>query len=49
MLYDGGDDFTLILLLAGDFAILFPEEGHKPCCQHLVSEPVRKVCVKVRL
>ncbi len=49
MLYDGGDDYTLILLLEGDFAILYPEDGHKPCCLHLASEPVRKVCVKVRL
>jgi biofilm protein TabA len=48
-LYDGGDEHTPVLLLAGDFAVLFPEDGHKPGCLYQVSEPVRKIVVKVRL
>lgn len=37
------------LLLPGDFAILFPSDGHKPGCMAGGREAVRKVVVKVRV
>ena len=40
---------SMILLKAGDFAVVAPEEAHKPCC--CVGSParVRKVVVKVKV
>lgn len=48
LLFDGDVASTPVLLLPGDFAVLFPEDGHKPGCCHLENQPVRKVVVKVR-
>jgi len=47
-LYSGTDDWPLFMR-AGDFAILYPQDGHKPGCLWLDAAPVRKVVVKVRL
>lgn len=38
-----------LLLAAGDFAILFPDDAHKPGCMAGGREAVTKVVVKVRL
>lgn len=38
-----------VLLRAGDIAILFPEDAHKPGCMAGGRDPVRKVVVKVRI
>lgn len=38
-----------VLLRAGDFAILFPGDAHKPGCMAGGREAVRKVVVKVEL
>jgi biofilm protein TabA len=37
------------LLLPGDFAVLFPSDGHKPGCMAGGRDAVRKVVVKVRV
>lgn len=47
-LYHGPDD-TPLRLRAGDFCILYPQDGHKPCCQSVTSSDVKKVVIKVRL
>jgi biofilm protein TabA len=46
--YSGPDD-TPLRMRAGDFCLLFPQDGHKPCCQWTAAGPVKKVVVKVRL
>jgi biofilm protein TabA len=38
-----------LLLRAGDFALLFPADAHKPGCMAGGREAVRKVVVKVRV
>lgn len=38
-----------ILLRAGDFAILYPDDAHKPGCMAGARDRVKKVVVKVRI
>ncbi len=54
--YNTGKDITLynnpvvygkILLRAGDFALLGPEDGHKPSVSVTESIPMRKIVLKV--
>jgi len=40
---------TPVLLRAGDFAILYPNDGHKPGCAAGDPAPVRKIVLKVAL
>jgi YhcH/YjgK/YiaL family protein len=47
-LYSGPND-TPLRLRAGDFCLLFPQDGHKPCCVWRAASPVKKVVIKVRL
>ena len=47
-LYKGMDD-TPLRLRVGDFAVLWPQDGHKPCCQWNAPTQVKKVVIKVRL
>jgi YhcH/YjgK/YiaL family protein len=47
-LYTGPDD-TPLRLRVGDFAVLWPQDGHKPCCSWRESTSVKKVVIKVRL
>lgn len=56
--YDGATDVRFfrdpaasssLLLAAGDFAILFPDDAHKPGCMAGGREAVLKVVVKARL
>jgi YhcH/YjgK/YiaL family protein len=47
-LYSGPDD-TPLRLRAGDFCVLWPQDGHKPGCQWNEPMLVKKVVVKVRL
>ncbi|MEY3774763.1 MAG: hypothetical protein RLZZ129_1543 [Verrucomicrobiota bacterium] len=47
-LYTGEDKFPL-LMPAGCFAILWPQDGHKPGCLWRIPAPVKKVVMKVRL
>jgi YhcH/YjgK/YiaL family protein len=55
--YDAVGDYELFRgsdrycdhLSANDFAIFFPEDGHKPGCSVCDSKTVRKVVVKVKV
>ena len=47
-LYSGPDD-TPLRLRGGDFAVLWPQDGHKPCCQSTSPMAVTKVVIKLRL
>lgn len=47
-LYKGPDD-TPLRLKVGDFAVLWPQDGHKPCCLWTAPTSVKKVVIKVRL
>lgn len=47
-LYAGDDDFPLYMR-PGAFAILLPQDGHKPGCLWRMENRVKKVVVKVRL
>ena len=47
-LYSGPDD-TPLRLRGGDFAVLWPQDGHKPCCQSTAPMSVTKVVIKLRL
>lgn len=48
-LYRDGESFTPVLLQPGYFAILFPEDIHKPGCSAGKVARVIKVVVKVRI
>ncbi|MDD2284341.1 MAG: YhcH/YjgK/YiaL family protein [Paludibacter sp.] len=41
------DNYTKHLLSTGNFLVLFPSEGHKPCMKVDSNEVVRKVVVKI--
>lgn len=47
-LYSGLSGVPL-LMRPGRFAILFPQDAHKPGCQVRLPEPVRKIVIKIRL
>ena len=47
-LYRGTDD-TPLRLRVGDFAVLWPQDGHKPCCSAARPAAVKKVVIKVRV
>lgn len=47
-LYSGADEQALHLR-AGDFAVFFPQDGHKPGCILREAQPVRKIVIKIRL
>ena len=47
-LYAGPDDWPLFMR-AGDFTILFPQDGHKPGCLWREPSAVKKVVVKVKI
>jgi YhcH/YjgK/YiaL family protein len=47
-LFDGENDIPLVMP-PGFFAILLPQDGHKPCCVWGAPAPVKKVVVKIRL
>jgi YhcH/YjgK/YiaL family protein len=44
-----GSDLDPIHLRTGDFAVLFPQDGHKPGCLWMDRTPVKKVVVKARI
>lgn len=47
--YNEVDLWTKCILRAGEFAIFFPEDGHKPSCSVEKPLPVKKVVVKIKL
>lgn len=46
--YHHADDRP-VYLGAGDFVVLWPQDGHKPGCHWDTESPVRKVVVKIRV
>ncbi|CAN5364504.1 YhcH/YjgK/YiaL family protein [soil metagenome] len=48
VLYNGAEDQALVLR-AGNFAIFWPHDGHKPSCAVGAPRQVRKVVMKVRV
>ncbi len=46
--YNGPENFTNISLSEGMFAILFPGEGHLPCCINEVATNVKKIVFKIK-
>ncbi len=49
LFYENMENESTLVLAAGDFAILFPSDVHRPLCQVAGPEAVRKVVVKVRV
>lgn len=49
VLYEEPKYSSSLLLRTGDFAVLFPGDGHKPGCMAGGRNRVRKVVVKVRV
>lgn len=47
--YEDGDGGRPIHLQAGDFVVLWPQDGHKPGCLWECPGLVRKVVIKMRL
>lgn len=41
--------FSGIVLQPGDFALLFPQDAHKPCCMAHEPDMVRKAVLKIRI
>lgn len=39
--------FVPLTVRAGDFAVFFPSDGHKPRCRNGTSEKIRKIVVKI--
>jgi biofilm protein TabA len=46
--YQDADDQSLVLR-AGDFAIFFQHDGHKPSCIYQTTQTIRKVVFKISL
>lgn len=46
-LFAAGGDLVPVRLAAGQFAILFPDDAHAPCCAWAGPEAVVKIVVKV--
>ncbi len=46
-LFTAGGDLVPVRLAAGQFAILFPDDAHAPCCAWAEPEAVVKIVVKV--
>lgn len=44
-----GPDRNVLSLVPGEFALFFPQDGHKPCCQADGPSDVLKVVAKVRI
>ncbi len=49
LLYDDSAFATSLRLKDGEFAIFFPNDGHKPCCSVDKPAAVKKVVVKVQV
>lgn len=47
--YENCVDASKIVLQAGEYAILYPNDIHKPGMQYKCSTPVKKVIVKVKI
>jgi YhcH/YjgK/YiaL family protein len=41
--------FGSILLQAGDFIVVYPEDAHKPSCLVGTQAPVKKLLIKIRI
>lgn len=48
-LYETPEAPSVVILRAGDLAVVAPEDAHKPGCALNSPAPVRKVVVKVRI
>jgi biofilm protein TabA len=46
--YNEVEDWTKLKLEAGEFAIFFPREGHKPCCKSREIESIKKAVIKIK-
>ncbi|BBB92333.1 MAG TPA: YhcH/YjgK/YiaL family protein [Methylomusa anaerophila] len=46
--YQSVDDEADVIMTQGMYAVLFPWDVHRPCCNRLASRPVRKAVVKIR-
>lgn len=44
-----GPDRNPLTLIPGEFAVFFPQDGHKPCCQVNGASDVLKVVAKIRI
>ncbi|MEL7088070.1 MAG: YhcH/YjgK/YiaL family protein [Planctomycetota bacterium] len=44
-----GPDRNLVALRPGEFALFFPQDGHKPCCQTQAPSEVLKAVAKIRI
>lgn len=49
VLYAGVKDDVSIKMAPGRFAVLFPDDVHRPNCDLQGTSRVRKICVKVRV
>ena len=47
--YKNVPNYTEVKLNSGDYAIFFPEDAHKPCCESYGSSLVKKIVVKVKV
>lgn len=47
--YDSTVPETKCLMQEGDFAIFYPNEFHKPCCNYEVFNDVKKAVFKIKL
>ncbi|MFT5871582.1 MAG: biofilm protein TabA [Clostridium sp.] len=47
--YDEVENWTKLKVQAGEFAIFFPGDGHKPCCESTEPESIVKAVIKVKV
>lgn len=47
--YKDSSDETELKLEAGDYAVFFPEDIHRPCCVWHTSTNVKKIVIKVKI
>jgi len=47
--YEEVENWTQLSLQAGDFAIFFPEDAHKPCCKSNEPKLIKKAVIKLKI
>lgn len=45
--YSGGENACAVVVRAGEFAVFYPQEAHKPGCCVTTPETVRKIVIKM--
>lgn len=49
LIFYTGEAAQALIMTPGMFTVLFPQDGHMPCCSHRADAPAKKVVIKLRV